>query len=377
MRIGVVSTYPPIECGIATYTKYLVDALRQVDSEVYVVSQFGGEGERVHPIFHADDPDLADKVFRMTTQFTPDVVHIQHEYGLFGKPRGMNVIPLVYRFKLAGIPVVITLHTVYESFSREEKIILETLIRIADIVMVHEQYQKESILDKIGSFDNIRVIPHGSREIDLVPGAKGKIGLREEEKVILLCGYFRLTKGLDRIVKLFPRIAEGVKEAVLLVAGKIRQQEYTEYRDEFFRLVNSSPAIDRIRILRGQFPQKTFDTILSAADVVPMPYRKGSQSGILAHCLAFGRPVVVSPEVRALRETVAQVKCGLIAKNDDEFVEYITKILNDDDLRNKLSENARDYVKNTISWRIIAEETIKAYKEVIVVPYGKARYINL
>ena len=110
MRIGIISTYPPIECGIATYTGYLVDALRLVNNnEVCVVSQFGGEGRGVYPAFHADDPDLADKVFRMMTQFTPDVVHIQHEYGLFGKSKGVNVIPLVYKFKLAGIPLVITL----------------------------------------------------------------------------------------------------------------------------------------------------------------------------------------------------------------------------------------------------------------------------
>ncbi len=361
MRIGMVSTYPPIECGIATYAQYLVEALRSVDNEIYIISQLGGEGKGVYPAFHADDPDLANKVFQMITQFTPDVIHIQHEYGLFGKPKGVNIIPLIYRFKLAKIPSVITLHTVYEVFSRDEKIILDALLRTADAVIVHEEYQKEAIRKHIGHFDNIHVIPHGAREIEIIPKAKEKIGLREEEKAILLCGYFRATKGLDRIVRLFPRIAERVKEAVLVVAGKTRQQEYGEYRDEFFQLVNSSPALDRIKVLRGQFPQKIFDVILSAADVVPMPYRKGSQSGILAHCLALKRPVVVSPEVRSLREIVAKVGCGLIAKDDDEFVDHIVKILSDDGFSNELSKKAGDYVRKTISWRIIAEKTIKVY----------------
>ncbi len=378
MRIGIISTYPPIECGIATYTGYLVDALRLIENnEVCVVSQFGGEGKRVYPAFHADDPDLADKVFRMMTQFTPDVVHIQHEYGLFGKSKGVNVIPLVYKFKLAGIPLVITLHSVYESFSREERIILDALIRTADAVIVHEFYQKEALLEQIGSVGNIRVIPHGAREIESVPGAKERIGVKEEEKVILLCGYFRPTKGLERIVRVFPLIAARVKEAVLVIAGKTRQQEYSEYRDEFFRQVDTSPVLDKIKVLRGQFPQKTFDTILSAADVVPMPYRRGSQSGILAHCLALGRPVVVSPEVRALREMVIRVKCGLIAQDDDEFVEHIVKILSDDEFRGELSGNARNYVKNNIAWRITAEKTLEVYHEVIVDPYGKTKYIEL
>ena len=376
MRIGMVSTYPPIECGIATYTDYLVDALR-VNNEVYIVSQFGGEGEKVYPAFHADDPDLADRIFRMMVKFTPDVVHIQHEYGLFGKPKGVNVLPLLYRFKLCGVPVVITFHTVYEDFSRENKIVLEALIRAADAVIVHEEYQKEAIFSKIGSFDNIRVIPHGSRELAPIPDAKQKIGLKENEKVILLCGYFRPAKGLDRIVRIFPRIAEIVKDAVLVIAGKIRQQEYSEYRDEFFRLVNNSPVFDRIKVLRGQFPQKTFDTILSAADVVPMPYLKGSQSGILAHCLAFGRPVVASPEVRALREKITRAGCGLVANDDDEFVKHIVRILSDDDFRNELSKNAGDYVKETLSWQIVARKTIDVYHEVVIVPYGRARYIQL
>ena len=376
MRIGMVSTYPPIECGIATYTDYLVDALR-VNNEVYIVSQFGGEGEKVYPAFHADDPDLADRIFRMMAKFTPDVVHIQHEYGLFGKPKGVNVLPLLYRFKLCGVPVVITFHTVYEDFSRENKIVLEALIRAADAVIVHEEYQKEAIFSKIGSFDNIRVIPHGSRELAPIPDAKPKIGLKENEKVILLCGYFRPAKGLDRIVRIFPRIAEIVKDAVLVIAGKIRQQEYSEYRDEFFRLVNNSPVFDRIKVLRGQFPQKTFDTILSAADVVPMPYLKGSQSGILAHCLAFGRPVVASPEVRALREKITRAGCGLVANDDDEFVKHIVRILSDDDFRNELSKNAGDYVKETLSWQIVARKTIDVYHEVVIVPYGRARYIQL
>lgn len=377
MRIGMVSTYPPIECGIATYTGYLVEALRRLDNEVYVVSQFGGEGEKVYPAFHAHDPDLAEKIFQMMAKFTPDVVHIQHEYGLFGKPKGVNVIPLVYRFKLSGIPVVITFHTIYEDFTRENKIILEALLRAADAVIVHEEYQKEAILKHIGSFDNIRVIPHGSREAELIPGAKEKIGLNEEEKAILLCGYFRPTKGLDRIVRIFPRIAEMVEGAVLVIAGKMRQQEYSEYRDEFFRLVNNSPVFERIKVLRGQFPQKTFDTILSAADVIPMPYLKGAQSGILAHCLAFGRPLVVSPQVRALREMVARANCGLIANDDDEFVEHIARILTDENFCKELSRNAQDYVRKNLSWQVVARKTIDVYHDVVVVPYGRARYIHL
>ena len=378
MRIGVISTYPPIECGIATYTKYLTDALLRIEgNEIYIVSQFGGAGEKVYPAFHGDDADLAEKVFKMMIKFTPDIVHIQHEFGIFGPSCGVSCIPLVYKLRLAGVPVVITFHTIYEEFSREQKIVLEALIRACDAVIVHEEYQEKVIIEKVGSFDNIWVIPHGAREIATVPEAKRRIGIDENARSILLCGYFRPTKGMDRIVRIFPKIAEKVENAVLVIAGKMRSQDYKDYRDMFFRLVETSPARDRIFVLRGQFPQKTFDTIMSSGDVVPMPYLKGAQSGVLAHCLAFGRPVVVSPDVRSLRETVTNVGCGMVAEDDEQFVNNITKILKNSDLWLELSNNAVDYVKEKISWRLIAKRTMDVYRSAVKIPHGHAMYINL
>ena len=375
MRIGIVSTYPPIQCGIGTYTKYLTDRLSDLEQELYIVSQVGGRGERVYPAFGAQDPDLAEKVFRMMVKFPPDIVHIQHEFGLFGKDEGVSCIPLVYKFKIAGIPVVITLHSVYEEFTREKKIVLDALIRGADRVIVHEEYQKEAILKKIGQFDNIRVIPHGARELKLVPDAKKKIGLDKDMKMVLLCGYIRPTKGMDTVIKIFPQIAKEVERAVLVIASKLRQYEYQDYRDKLFRMVENSPASERIYVIKGQIPQETFDTALSAADVIPLPYRKGAQSGIFAHCLAFGAPVVVSSHVRSLRETVASANCGLVAKDDEEFAKCIIKLLRDDTLRSELSRNARDYVRKTVSWKLIAERTLEVYRELIKERHGDVKYL--
>ena len=61
MRIGIISTYPPIECGIATYTQYFTDALRRNGMHVYVVSHHGGSGKNVFTAFDYEDGDLAEK----------------------------------------------------------------------------------------------------------------------------------------------------------------------------------------------------------------------------------------------------------------------------------------------------------------------------
>ncbi|MBW2645407.1 MAG: glycosyltransferase [Deltaproteobacteria bacterium] len=373
MRIGMVSTFPPIECGIATYTSYLVEELKKLHNEVYIISEMGAAGERVCPAYNASDGNLAEKIFETMIKFTPDVVHIQHEYGLYGKDMGVNIIPLLYKFKFAGIPVVVTLHSVYEDFTEQQALITDVLLRISSAVIVHHNFQQESLKATIGEGGGIHVIPHGVREVTPVSDAKKKLKV-EGKKTILLSGYFRPTKGYDRIVKMFPDIVKQVPDAWLLIAGKTRSQQFTDYRDYFFRLIEESPVRDRISVVRGQFPQKTFDTIISAADVVPMPYRIGSQSGIMAHCLAFGRPMVTSP-LKSFVDTIEESKAGLIAEMDG-FVEAIVRILNDEKLARELSENALRFVKSRLSWKKIAEETVKVYHKIVTTPYGRAKYVE-
>ena len=58
MRIAFISTYPPIECGIGTYTCYLAGALKKLHNEVFVVSQVGAQGDNVFPIFSRDSISL-------------------------------------------------------------------------------------------------------------------------------------------------------------------------------------------------------------------------------------------------------------------------------------------------------------------------------
>ena len=61
MRIAFISTYPPIECGIGTYTDFLVKAMEQTPNELHVISQYGAKGSNVSPAYDLQDGDLAKK----------------------------------------------------------------------------------------------------------------------------------------------------------------------------------------------------------------------------------------------------------------------------------------------------------------------------
>ncbi len=378
MRIGYVSTYPPIECGIATYTEYLSTAVKKLQNEVFVISQYGAKGKHVFPIFQTGSLSFASDVFITSTRMTPDIVHIQHEYGLYGPQRGVGIIDLILRYRLSDIPVVITLHTVYEELKREEEIILKHVLDECSATIVHEKFQKETLVKAFknripGVEEKIHVIEHGVRELQPMHSAKAKLGL-EGKKVVLLCGYFRPTKGFHKIVEIFPEICRKEKNAVLVVAGKTRNIEYNEYRQKFFRQLNDSPVADRITILRGQFPQNTFDTIVAAADVVAMPYEVGAQSGIMAQCFAHGVPVV-SSGLKAFRLVVDRSGGGLIAETDKEYAKLILNVLSDETVNSQLRKNIQKYIRVKAGWGRISEKHLEVYRKVVTTPYGKAKYV--
>ena len=364
MKIGIISSYLPIHCGIATYSSYLIEEVSRLKNRVYIVCHKGGKGLDCYPAFNYDDPDLPDKAFRTMMKFAPDLVHIQHEYALFGEQRGMNVIALAYKFKLSQIPTVITLHTVPKKRNYEEKIIEKALVEITDATIVHEQYQRELIIGRVCYQDKIWVIPHGARQIRPVPKAKEELGL-EDKKIVLLVGYFRRSKNFERVVKIFPKVTEAVDDAFLLIASGVRKPEDITYRDEFLEFVANSRTKNKIKVLLGPFSKQKFDLILSSADVAVLPYLKGAQSGIMAHCLAFAKPIVVSSDVQAMADLVQKTRSGLVARTNSELAEAIITILTDKNLAKEFSDNARRHVKKRVSWQIIASRHMDVYNKIL------------
>ncbi len=375
MRIGIVSTYPPIECGIATYTYYLRDALEQKGNEVYIFSQYGAKGDYVFGTYSAQEKSIAANIFEMVSKMTPDMLHIQHEFGLYGHSSGKQVLELVFKCqRLSGLPVVVTFHTVQEKFLPEQEYIVSSLIQESRAIIVHEAYHQKILTEHFGQADKIYVIPHGVREVEEVPEARRKIGV-EGKKVILLCGYLRETKRFDRIVKIFPEVAKAVDDVVLVVASKSRSVDHPEYQRKFYRMIEESPATDRIIVLHGQFPQPIFDTIVSAADVVPFPYEIGGQSGIMAHCFAFSKPVVTSG-LSSFRSWVEASGGGLVANSDEEFAEHLIKILTDDKLRARLRQNIAKFVSEKVSWKVVADQHLNIYRKYAWQPTPRSRHFG-
>ena len=371
MRIGFVSTYPPAECGIATYTQYLREALDPAEHESFVLCQAGGAGEGVFPLWHPGQR-FAENVFQTSTRMTPDLVHVQHEYGLFGSQRGVEVVDLLLRYRLAGIPTAVTLHTVYEELKPEEEMILRHVVEDASAVVVHEDYQKETLDRAFGRPEKTHVIEHGIREVDPVPDAKRRLGLAGK-KVVLMCGYFRHSKGFAEAANFFPEVAAADADAVLVMAGKIRGTEAKDAQEAMHEALDRMPCADRVRYFRGQFPQHTLDALLSAADCVVLPYKAGAQSGMLSQCLAFGAPVVASG-LKAFRDVLGRTGGGLVVDDPADYGAAITRVLREPGLGADLAASARRYIAAHGGWSRIAEKHLGIFDPLVTPADARGPY---
>jgi|GEM_PF-350032 len=375
MRIGYLSSYPPLECGIATYTNYLRTAMSPQVADTFVVAPIGAEGADVIPVYQNGSGAFAPDVYNVLMQRTPDLVHIQHEYGLFGPSRGMEIIDLVFRLRLIRVPVVITLHTVYESLSEEEEFMLGHLLKECSAVIVHEEFQRHTLARHLGPeiAAKLHVIDHGVREVEPIPNAKTQLDL-EGKKVVMMLGYFRPTKGFHKITEFLPQVCSADEDVVFVLAGKTRNIEYGAYRHELLDQLRTSRYADRIVMLQGQFAQHTFDTTLSAADVVVLPYDVGAQSGVLAHCLAFGRPIVTS-RLRAFQNVTARSGAG-VSCDEDQYGEQILRILQQPEVAERFTINAERYVRYRAGWSIVAERHEAVYQDVLEARSDGRQYVH-
>ncbi len=144
--------------------------------------------------------------------------------------------------------------------------------------------------------------------------------------VILFFGLIRPYKGLDRLIRAFPRILSGHPGATLLVAG-----ECYEPFEKYEALIRETGVPERISLHLKYIPNEAVEPYFKAADVVCLPYYSATQSGIVMLAYGFRKPVVVT-DTGGLAELVREGKTGtVIADNDPgRIAEGVGRILDGD-----------------------------------------------
>jgi len=394
MRICIVSTYPPSQGGVSYYAKSLVDSLRRMWLEVFVLS------ERLEDI----DKLLEEKnvfrcwnrgcfypfqIFRKLLRINADCVHIQHEFFLYGGLISAAIFPFLLALaKLLRKPAIVTLHGVVKlsevnrQFLDENDVVrLVTLAKLSlslvvrlidklsDIIIVHENSLARILERQYGCPKNkIRVIPHGvevGRRIIPKDQAKEKMGL-SGNIIILFFGYFARYKGIEKLIEAFGQLAKNHPDWVLVLAGGThpRLRNNLSYERYVLDLKRTAAKIapNQIRFA-GFVDENLLPVLICAADIMVFPYRLFiSSSGPLCLAASYLKPVLVS---NALQQCVPDKDAIFDRLSAADLANKLERLLASKDLMNKVG-NLLGNLAATNSWDKVAKKTAEIYEQITI-----------
>jgi polysaccharide biosynthesis protein PslF len=295
--VGFVSTFPPTVCGIASYTESLVGGIadRNPESVTGVVSL--GEAPTTRsalPVLMnhrtGNRASLRDATAVLNTFET---VSLQHEFGIWGHRDGIEVLDFISRL---SVPTAVTLHTVLDEPTRNQRAITESLCRLTDRIVVMSQTASRRLVERYGvDPDLIRVIPHGAD-----PGFAGPSLVTGGRPLILTWGLIGPGKGLEWAIRALAEIADMRPLPRYLIAGAthphVRQDSGEAYRTSLMELTQSLGLGSMVEFDDRYLDRRSLARLVRSADVVVLPYESAEQvtSGVLVEAIAASKPVVAT-----------------------------------------------------------------------------------
>jgi len=382
MKVCMISTFPPKQCGIADYTSDLSSALARKGIEVEIVTYkepFAPKHEtikndiKVHRILRGN-PLISLKCWREIGKISADIVHMQSATGLHKRSIYFLVLPNRGRF-----PLVTTVHDTPTSLRLIDYIpFLRLMYKYSESIFVHTRRMKESLIRYHGvPEDRITTIPHGI-DVNLyrprVCSGNIKRSLNiGDDHVLLFFGFVRPGKGVEYLIKSIPLVLKEAPQTKLVVAGGLpsdvkrycfylkSEKEYISSLKQMVGMLNLNKRV----VFTGYVPEDVVSEFFALADVVVFPYITCSQSGPLHKALASGKAIIAT-KVEGIDELIENGKNGIIVPPRDtrSLANSILNLLHNEKLRKELGKNARSTAEK-LSWDAVAEITANAYSQLL------------
>ncbi|NLB88718.1 MAG: glycosyltransferase, partial [Syntrophomonadaceae bacterium] len=350
MKIANLGTYPPKQCGIATFSMDLRNSLlvNNVDVDILAISDDSYHYE--YPVevkFNLKQTKADD--YKHAAQYINDcedidAVIIQHEYGIFGGKNGKYVLDFARKLNK---PYLVVTHTVLPKPLQGQKDILNKLCSKASGIVCMTK-QSSLLLTNIYGVNKskIQIIGHGVPCFEPKPSEvlKEKYNLSGKQ-VISTFGLIGPGKGLELGIRAMAEVVKTNPTALYLILGQthpmLKQREGEKYREILQDLIAELDLEDHVKFVNKFLSDEELGEYLYLTDIYLSPYPNMDQavSGTLTFAVGCGRAIVST--AYAYASEVLQDNRGLLAKPEsNELAQMINMILKDENLKTKLQNNA-------------------------------------
>ena len=319
-----LGTFPPRQCGIATYTRDLIAAVDRATggfSEVVAVDDSEpGAGYaysgRVVKRLRQHVRASYEEVARYVNEHPAATLNVQHEFGIFGGDDGDWLFDLLEPLHK---PAIVTLHTVLPDPAPHQRAVVRRLAGVAARIVVLSETGRSLLRDRYGvDPERVRTIPHGIPDVTFEPTEKYKRLFGFDGRfVVSTFGLLSRGKGLETAIEAIAKTARRIPNVLYAILGTthpvVARREGEAYRDELRERIRSLGIARNVIMIDRYLSVADLLLYLAASDVYVTPYVNPDQivSGALAYAAGAGKPVVSTPYLYA-RELLADGRGVLV-----------------------------------------------------------------
>jgi glycosyltransferase involved in cell wall biosynthesis len=372
IRIAVIGNHLPRQCGIATFTTDLCNAIaaEYPAAELSVVAINDGPSCYLYPErvqFEISESDLES--YRDAAEFLNsgniDLVCLQHEYGIFGGKSGNHIVVLLKHLKM---PVITTLHTVLREPNLDQRILMHKIAAHSERLVVMSRYSSRVLQEvfKVPA-EKIDLIPHGIPDLPFEQPDLYKNRFSCQGKSVLLTfGLLSPNKGFESVIQAMPSILASHSNAVYMIAGathpQVRAREGDRYRIELQALAKKLGLERQVLFINRFVSPQEMASLVGSADIYITPYCHEAQavSGTLAYALGAGKAIISTPYWHAA-EVLGHGRGMLVPfENPAAIAKATIALLADNEAREAMRERAYLYARPMV-WKRVAQSYMAAF----------------
>ena len=359
MKIAYISTYPPRECGIATFNNNLLAAIghnkKAVSEESFVVAMNDSDNideyeypkEVKYVIRQENQKDYIRAADYINTSLA-DACILEHEYGIFGGDSGVYILPLLARLQK---PLITIFHTILKDPNYMQLTVLREVAKYSSRIVVMSHRAVGFLTSIYGiPFDKIQLIEHGVPDLEPKEDNPVKNSLAfKDKKVLFTFGLISRNKGLETVIEALPKIVAQNPDVMYVVLGTthpgVIKNSGEEYRDSLKRLAKKLNVENNLTFINKFVSEQELYDYLTGCDMYITPYLNEAQitSGTLSYAVGAGAAVISTPYWHA-QELLADHRGRLFDfKDADALSDIVNELFADEKALKTMKENAYEY----------------------------------